>query len=65
MRAAFQSPDDRLPFSALQTREEAFGESLSRPHFIVLLLSVSAWFARNLSAVRSPRVDPVEALSSD
>jgi predicted permease len=51
MRAAFRSLDDRLPLSALQTGEQAFGESLSRPRFIVLLFSVLAWLALILSAI--------------
>ena len=51
IRAAFQSIDDRLPLTALETGTNALGEALVRPRFIVLLFTVLAWLALVLSAI--------------
>ncbi|MEJ2540734.1 MAG: ADOP family duplicated permease [Gemmatimonadota bacterium] len=51
IRAVFNDLDTRLPLIRLETAEAAFGESLSRPRFVVLLFSVVAWLALALSAV--------------
>lgn len=51
VREVFHSLDDRLPLVALETGEQAFGASLTRPRFVVFLFSVLAWLALILSAV--------------
>ncbi len=51
MRSALGATDDRLPVVSLQTGAEAVGEALSRPRFVMLLMSIMALLALTLAAV--------------